>query len=70
MSGDIHDILIDNPEIVLRHDTMARLSRIVVPGYPHDVTQRGFRSMNEFYEESGRREYLGMPTEEIARQGI
>jgi len=28
------------------HGSMARLSRIVVPGYPHLVTQRGVRSMD------------------------
>ncbi len=49
---------------------MARLSRIVVPGYPHHVTQRGVRSMNVFHEESDRREYLGMLGEEIARHGV
>ncbi|MFH1114721.1 MAG: hypothetical protein V1792_12455 [Pseudomonadota bacterium] len=33
----------------MQHDPMARLSRIVVPGYPHHVTQRGVRSMNVFH---------------------
>jgi len=61
---------IDNHEIFLQHATMARLSRIVVPGYPHHVTQRGVRSMNVFHEESDRREYLGMLGEEIARHGV
>jgi putative transposase len=45
---------------------MARLSRIVVPGYPHHVTQRGVRSMDVFHSEVDRREYLGMLGEEIA----
>ena len=49
---------------------MARLSRIVVPGYPHHVTQRGVRSMDVFYSEADRREYLGMLGEEIARHGV
>jgi len=49
---------------------MARLSRIVVPGYPHHVTQRGVRSMNVFHEASDRREYLGTLGEEIARHGV
>lgn len=48
---------------------MARLTRRVVPGYPHHVTQRGVRSMNVFHEESDRREYLGMLGEEIPRHG-
>jgi len=46
----------DSHEIFLQHATMARLSRIVVPRYPHHVTQRGVRSMNVFREESDRRE--------------
>jgi putative transposase len=49
---------------------MARLSRIVVPGYPHHVTQRGVRSMDVFHWELDRREYLGMRGEEIARYGV
>jgi putative transposase len=49
---------------------MARLSRVVVPGYPHHVTQRGVRSMNAFHEESDRRKYLAMLGEEIVRHGF
>ncbi|MFH1114640.1 MAG: transposase [Pseudomonadota bacterium] len=67
--GDIHSFFVDNRAVFLQHDPMARLSRIVVPGYPHHVTQRGVRSMNVFHEESDRPEYLGMPAEEIARHG-
>jgi hypothetical protein len=42
---------LDNHEIVLQHEAMARLSLIVVPGYPFHVTERGVRSMNLFREE-------------------
>jgi len=49
---------------------MARLSRIVVPGYPHHVTQHGVLSMAVFHEESDCRKYLGMLGEEIARHGV
>lgn len=49
---------------------MARLSRIVVPGYPHDVTQRGVRSTDVFHSERDRREYLGMLGQEIVRHGV
>jgi putative transposase len=45
---------------------MARLSRLVVPGYPHRVTHRGVRSVDVFHSELDRREYLGMLGEEIA----
>ncbi len=30
---------------------MARLPRIVIPGYPHHVTQRGNRQAQTFFEE-------------------
>ena len=70
ISGDIHQVFVDNHEIVSQHEIVARLSRIVDPRYPHRVTQRGVRSMNVFYEESDRREYLEMLGEEIARHGV
>jgi len=38
---------------------MARISRIVVPGYPHQVTQRGVRSMDVFDSDEDRWAYLG-----------
>jgi putative transposase len=37
---------------------MARISCIVVPGYPHHVTQRGVRSMQVFHRDEERRAYL------------
>jgi putative transposase len=49
---------------------MARLSRIVVPGYPHHVTRRGVRSIDVFHSEEDRGEYLGMLGEEIVRHGV
>jgi putative transposase len=49
---------------------MARLSGIVVPGYPHHVTQRAVRSVDVFHSEVDRREYLGMLGEGIARCGV
>jgi putative transposase len=49
---------------------MARLLRIVVPGYRHHVTQRAVRSMDVFHSEEDRGEYLGMLGEEIVRHGV
>lgn len=37
---------------------MARISRVVVPGYPHHLTQRGVRSLDIFDHDDDRREYL------------
>ena len=37
---------------------MARLPRLVVPGYPHHVTQRGNRRQNTFFGADDYREYI------------
>ncbi|PLX68171.1 MAG: transposase [Denitrovibrio sp.] len=42
---------------------MARLARIVVPDFPHHVTQRGVRSMNIFNDDTERRDYLAFMKE-------
>lgn len=39
---------------------MARMARVVVPGYPHHVTQRGNRKEKTFFDESDYRAYLRM----------
>ena len=37
---------------------MPRLSRLVVPGHPPHITQRGVRSMDIFADEQDRLSYL------------
>ena len=37
---------------------MARLARVVVPGYPHHVTQRGNRCQPTFFDNNDYRLYL------------
>ncbi len=37
---------------------MARLARVVLPGVPHHITQRGVRSMNIFSCDDDRNYYL------------
>ena len=49
---------------------MARLPRLVVPGYPHHVTQRGVRSMEVFHGDRDRRLYLFFVQEETGRFGV
>lgn len=49
---------------------MARISRIVVPGFPHHVTQRGVRSMDVFHSDEDRHAYLCFLSEEAARFGM
>ena len=46
---------------------MARISRIVVPGYPHHITQRGVRSMDVFHSDEDRHAYIGFLAEEATR---
>lgn len=42
---------------------MPRFQRLVVPGYPHHVTQRGVRRQTVFFEESDYKEYLRLAAE-------
>jgi putative transposase len=43
---------------------MARLSRLVIPGYPDHVTQRGVHSLSIFSVEDDRYAYLNFMAEE------
>jgi putative transposase len=49
---------------------MARLARLVVPGYPHHVTQRGVRSIDIFTNDQDRLSYLQFMAEEAGRCGV
>ena len=49
---------------------MARMKRIVVPGYPHHVVQRGVRSMDVFFMETDRIAYTNFLKEQSARFGL
>ena len=42
---------------------MARMPRLVVPGYPHHVTQRGNRRMKTFFKNSDYQAYLDLVAE-------
>ena len=42
---------------------MPRFQRLVVPGYPHHVTQRGVRRQTVFFEENDYKEYLSLAAE-------
>ena len=39
---------------------MARLARIVIPGIPHHVTQRGNRRLPVFFEDTDYQAYLAL----------
>lgn len=49
---------------------MARTSRIVVPGYPHHINQRGVRSMDVFNSDEGRPADFLFLSEEANRFGL
>jgi putative transposase len=49
---------------------MARMARLVVPGLPHHVTQRGVRSIDVFADDDDRRLYLELMREQGERFGV
>ena len=49
---------------------MARLSRLVIPDYPHHVVQRGVRSMDIFHTDEDRFAYLEFMAKEGRRFGV
>ena len=49
---------------------MARLARVVLPGVPHHVTQKGVRSMEIFSSDEDRRAYLSLLNEHGAKAGL
>ena len=40
--------------------SMARIARVIVPGVPHHVTQRGNRRMDVFFTDEDRQAYLDL----------
>ncbi len=49
---------------------MARLARVVAPGVPHHVTQRGNRRQKTFFGDNDKRLYLELMAEWCARCGV
>ena len=49
---------------------MARLARMVLPGYPHHITQRGNRRQPVFFNESDYSYYLELLKEWCTAEGI
>ena len=49
---------------------MARFARIVVPGLPHHVTQRGNRRARIFDDDSSRQAYLGLVRHYAQQHGV
>ena len=49
---------------------MARMARVVLPTFPHHITQRGVRSMPIFFSDEDREEYLRLQKEQGDRFGV
>jgi len=49
---------------------VARLPRIVLPGMPHHVTQRGNRREQTFFEEGDYALYLDLLADAASRAGV
>ncbi|MEN8177733.1 MAG: transposase [Pseudomonadota bacterium] len=49
---------------------MARLARVVLPGYPHHITQRGNRCQDVFFQDSDYEHYLELLKEWCDSEGI
>ncbi len=49
---------------------MARIARVVLPGYPHHIIQRGVRSMAVFFSNDDRHEYVRLLHEQSRRFGV
>ena len=49
---------------------MARIARVVVPGYPHHVTQRGSRRQSTFFLEEDYLTYLALMAQWCRRQRV
>ena len=46
------------------------MPRLIVPGFPHHITQRGVRSIDIFRDDEARRTYLDFLSEEADRSGV
>jgi len=49
---------------------MARLARVVLPGYPHHITQRGNRRQDVFFQASDYQYYLQQLKHNCDKQGV
>ena len=49
---------------------MARLARVVVPGYPHHITQRGNRRLPTFFSDADYEAYLAFLAEQCAAHDV
>ncbi len=49
---------------------MPRIARVIAPGFPHHVTQRGSRNQRVFFTSQDKRDYLAIFKEEMVKHKI
>ena len=49
---------------------MARIARVVIPGYPHHIIHRGNRRERVFFNEEDKGVYLGFLTKQAQKHGM
>ena len=49
---------------------MPRIARVVAPGFPHHVTQRGSRSQRVFFSNQDKKDYITIFKEEVVKHNI
>jgi putative transposase len=49
---------------------MARIARVVIPGYPHHIVQRGNRSQKVFFSDEDKKAYLEILSESAKRNEL
>jgi hypothetical protein len=56
-------LIIDNVDRIYLDFLMARIARVVAPGLPHHVTQRGNRRLQTFFGDEDYQAYLELMSE-------
>ncbi len=70
LSGRGHNTSIDKIGDILYSSDMARLARLVIPGLPHHVTQRGNRRQQTFFNDGDYAAYLELMADWCREEGV
>ena len=69
-TGDSHLFSVDDGLVETDNRVMPRVARIVIPGCPHHVTQRGNNRQDVFFVDDDRWTYLRLLHEESHKHGV
>jgi REP element-mobilizing transposase RayT len=67
--GISNEVLVDLASIIIGA-FMPRIARVVIPGIPHHITQRGNRRQNMFFSDADRNEYLRLVLKYSVQAGL